>query len=156
MAEDLVDNAMIVADLDPQPCVTRQLRIHGYHRYAEKFGSLQQYGSDAPAIKDSLRRHPEYRDKLHPRLQAVAGQVVWAVRAEMARTVDDMLARRTRSLLFDAKAAIEAAPLVAKIMGRELHEGERWEAEQVSAFQSIAKRYLVDEAVSAEPQSAPQ
>lgn len=150
MAEDLIDNAMIVADLEPQPCVTQQLRIHGYHRYADKFGRFEHYGSDAPAIKDSLRRHPEYREKLHPRLQAVAGQVVWAVRVEMARTVDDVLARRTRSLLFDARAAIEAAPMVARLMASELHRGEDWIEAQVKEFGEIARRYLVEEAVPAE------
>jgi len=155
MAEDLVDNAMIVGDLDPQPCVTEQLRIHGYHRYADKFGDLEPYGSDAPAIKDSLRRHPEYRDKIHPRLNAVAGQVVWAVRVEMARTVDDVLARRTRSLLFDARAAIEAAPNVARLMAVELGQDEAWVAGQVRGFEQIAKRYLADEAVPArEPVTA--
>ena len=150
MAEDLIDNAMIVADLEPQPCVTQQLRIHGYHRYADKFGDLEPYGSDAPAIKDSLRRHPELREKLHPRLKAVAGQVEWAVRMEMARTVDDVLARRTRSLLFDAKAAIEAAPEVARLMAAELGKNDAWAAEQVKSFEAIAKRYLVSEAVPAE------
>lgn len=153
MAEELVDNALIVADLEPQPCVTKQLRIHGYHRYADKFGALEAYGSDAPAIEDSLRRHPEYRERIHPRLPAVAGQVVWAVRHEMARTVDDVLARRTRSLLYDAKAAIEAAPAVAGLMGRELERPATWEADQVASFHAIAKRYLVEEAADGQAAS---
>ncbi|MBW2527105.1 MAG: glycerol-3-phosphate dehydrogenase/oxidase [Deltaproteobacteria bacterium] len=150
MAEDLIDNALIVADLEPQPCVTRQLRIHGYHRNADKFGVLEPYGSDAPAIEDSLRRHPDYREPLHPRLPAVVGQVLWAVRAEMARTVDDVLARRTRSLLLDAQAAIAAAPQVARIMAREMGKGEPWQRAQVESFRSIAKRYLASETRSAE------
>ena len=146
MAEDLVDNAMVVADLEPKPCVTAQLRIHGYHRYAEKFGDLAFYGSDAPAIQDSLRRHPEHGDRLHPRLPIVAGQVVWAVREEMARTVDDVLARRTRALLFDAQAAIETSPKVARLMAVELGKDELWVADQLRDFLHVAKRYLVSEA----------
>jgi glycerol-3-phosphate dehydrogenase len=147
MAEDLINNAMIVADLEPQPCVTQQLRIHGYHRYAEKFGELEAYGSDASAIQDLHRLHPELHDKIHPELPVTAGQVVWAVRVEMARTVDDVLARRTRSLLLNAAATIDAAPVVARLMAGELGKGEAWEKEQVVAFGEIAKRYLVSEAV---------
>jgi glycerol-3-phosphate dehydrogenase len=149
MAEDLVDNAMVVADLEPKPCVTAQLRIHGYHRYAEKFGDLAFYGSDAPAIQDSLRRHPEHGERLHPRLPIVAGQVVWAVREEMARTVDDVLARRTRALLFDAQAAIETSPKVARLMAVELGKDELWVADQLRDFLHVAKRYLVSEARTA-------
>jgi glycerol-3-phosphate dehydrogenase len=146
MAEDLVDNALVVGDLEPKPCVTAQLRIHGYHRYAEKFGDLAFYGSDAPAIRDSLRRHSEYAEKIHPRLPVVAGQVVWAVRQEMARTVDDVLARRTRCLLFDAQAAIDAAPEVARIMAVEMGQGDAWVTGQLEDFRQIARRYLVNEA----------
>ena len=147
MAEDLVDNAMIVADLEPQACVTQQLRIHGYHRYAEKFGELEPYGSDASAIQDLHRLHPEYQRRIHAELPVTAGQVVWAVRMEMARTVDDVLARRTRSLLLHAAASIASAPGVAHLMAEELEKGEAWEKEQVAAFGEIAKRYLVSEAV---------
>lgn len=150
MAEDLVDNALVVGDLEPKPCVTTQLRIHGYHRHAEKFGDLAFYGSDAPTIRDSLRRHPEYAAKIHPRLPVVAGQVVWAVRQEMARTVDDVLARRTRCLLFDAQAAIDAAPEVARIMAAEMGQGEAWVTDQLDQFWQIARRYLVREAQPAE------
>lgn len=142
MAEDLVDNALVVADLQPVACSTRTLRIHGYHRHDNAFGDLSFYGSDAIPIQDSIKRHPEYANKLHRKLPIIAAQVVWAVREEMARTVDDVLARRTRCLLFDSEASIEAAPSVARIMARELGKNEQWEQEQVSAFSSIARRYV--------------
>ena len=59
-----------------------------------------------------------------------------------ARTVDDVLARRTRSLLFDAAAAIEAAPRTAAIMAGELGRDEGWQKTQVDAFAQIAEGYL--------------
>lgn len=147
MAEDLVNNALVVANLEPKPCMTAQLRIHGYHRHAEKFGDLAFYGSDAPAILDSFRRHPHYAEKLHPRLPIVVGQVIWAVRHEMARTVDDILARRTRCLLFDVAAAAEIAPQVAHIMAAELGKDEAWEKRQVKDFFTVARRYQASEAM---------
>ena len=148
MAEDLVNNASIVASLPHLQCVTQQLRVHGYHRSAEKFGELEAYGSDATAILDLQRRNPASQRKLHPRLQFSVGQVQWAVRMEMARTIDDVLARRTRSLFLDAAAAIEAAPEVAKVMARELGRDEAWEAAHIRDFGEIARRYLVHEVVS--------
>jgi glycerol-3-phosphate dehydrogenase len=144
MAEDLVNHAEIIADVEPQACITRQLRIHGFHRHAEKFGRLRHYGSDAPAILDLERVEARLADPVHPRLDATVSQVLWAVRHEMARTVDDVLARRTRCLFLDARAAIAAAPRVAHVMAAELGHGESWANAQVRAFEEIAKRYVVD------------
>jgi glycerol-3-phosphate dehydrogenase len=144
MAEDLINHAELLAELDPHPCVTEQLRIHGFHRHADTFGELSHYGSDAPAMKDLFRSDPRYREPLHERLQARAGQVVWAVRHELARTVDDVLARRTRSLLLDARAAIEAAPAVAALMAEELGRDQAWVDAQIADFTDIALGYLVE------------
>ncbi|MGB1842440.1 MAG: glycerol-3-phosphate dehydrogenase C-terminal domain-containing protein [Longimicrobiales bacterium] len=60
----------------------------------------------------------------------------------MARTVDDMLARRSRSLILDARAAIEAAPRVAAVMADELGFDGTWVTSQVSAFVAIARGYV--------------
>ncbi len=155
MAEDLVNNASVVASLGHEACVTQQLRIHGYHRNAEKFGDLEPYGSDATAILDLQRRIPDYQRKPHFRLPFTVGQVVWAVREEMARTVDDVLARRTRSLLLDARAAIECAPDVARIMAVELGRDQAWESAQVDQFRNTARRYLIDEVIAHTPASPP-
>lgn len=151
MAEDLVDNAAIVASLKHEACVTQQLRIHGYHRNAEKFGELEPYGSDATAILDLQRRIPDYQRRPHFRLPFTVGQIVWAVREEMARTVDDVLARRTRSLLLDAAAAIECAADVARVMAAELGRDRAWEQLQADEFRAIARRYLIDEVVARAP-----
>ncbi len=60
----------------------------------------------------------------------------------MARTVEDLLARRTRALLLDAAASIEAAPAVAQLMALELERDEKWIAGQVSAYTELARGYL--------------
>jgi glycerol-3-phosphate dehydrogenase len=143
MAEDAVDQAAVLAGLDERPSVTRNLHIHGFHRNTEKFGDLASYGSDAPAIQDLMRRTPELAEPLHPRLPIRGAEVVWSVRMEMARTVDDVLARRTRSLLLDARASMEIAPRVAALMAAELERDEEWEAEQVSVFRALAAGYLM-------------
>ena len=142
MAEDAVDAAETLGDLDPAPCVTTELNIHGYHQHAERYGALSVYGSDAPRILALADEDESLGGKIHPRLDMLGAEVVWACRAEMARTVDDVLARRTRSLVFDARAAVEAAAGVAGLMARELDRDEAWIAEQIRAFARIAEGYL--------------
>ena len=142
MAEDCVNHAATLAGLDAKPCVTKRLNIHGYHKSPQKFGSLALYGSDAPAIQDLLHADTLRQERIHPALPALCGEVVWAVRFEAARTIDDFLARRTRSLLLNAQAAIQAAPKVAALMAAELGYNEQWENEQVASFRHISERYL--------------
>ncbi len=143
MAEDAVDHAAALAGLPERPCKTHDLRIHGYHVDAESFGDLACYGSDAPSLRDLIRERRGYSEKLHPRLRPLTGEVPWAVRNEMARTVDDFLARRTRSLLLDARASIEIAPRVAELMAEELGRDASWQAGQVESYAKLAAGYLL-------------
>jgi glycerol-3-phosphate dehydrogenase len=142
MAEDCVDHAALLARLEERPCLTRELRIHGYHEPAEQFDDLANYGSDAAAINGLITSNPDFAGRLHDDLPVIAAQVAWAVRHEMARTVDDILARRTRALLLNARAAIAMAPEVARLMARELKKDESWQQKQVGQFNEIARHYL--------------
>ena len=74
----------------------------------------------------------------------VFSQVVWGARHEFAMTVEDVLARRTRSLFLDARASIESAPRVATVLAGELGQDDAWAAEQVRRFQELARGYLLD------------
>lgn len=143
MAQDVVNHAIPLAGLPPRPCVTRRLQIHGYHPHAERFGASAHYGADAPAVEALIAMDPELGEQLHPRLPVRRGDVLWAVREEMARTVEDVLARRTGALLLDARAAMEVAPDVAKVLAAELGWDAAWEAAQVEAFQALAEGYVL-------------
>lgn len=143
MAQDVVDLAVTLAALEPRPCTTKRLPIHGHHPRSERFGELAVYGADAPAVEALVRSDPALAEPLHPRLPVRRGEVVWAAREEMARTVDDVLARRVRGLLFDARAAMEAAPVVAELMARELGREDGWATAQVEAFRELAAGYLL-------------
>jgi glycerol-3-phosphate dehydrogenase len=143
MAEDCVDHAATLARLPEKPCVTRNLNVHGFHRQAQNFGALAVYGADALLIQDLIRAEPALGTPLHPALPYCGAEVVWAARVEMARTVEDVLARRTRALFLNARAAIDMAPEVARLLARELGRDEGWQRQQISAFQSLAAGYLV-------------
>jgi glycerol-3-phosphate dehydrogenase len=146
MAEDVVDRAVLLGDLDPRDCLTRDLAIHGADgsddAAAERRGRLAVYGSDAEEIARMQREEPGAAGRLHPRLGVTAAEVRWAARHEMARTVDDVLARRTRALLLDARAAMEAAPAAAAVLAAELGRDAAWERGQVAEFTAIARAYL--------------
>jgi len=143
MAEETVDHAIDIAHLDHLPCNTTNLQIHGYHLHADKFGILKSYGSDAPELESIINEQPEYKIPLHPRLRPLAGEVIWSVRNEMARTVEDFLARRTRSLILDARASMEMAEKTAELMAVELRLKKSWINEQVANYQKLAEGYVV-------------
>lgn len=142
MAEDCVDHAIVLGRLPERPCVTRDLRVHGFHRRAEQFGFLASYGSDAVALDDLMRQQPVLAERLHPALPIVAAQVVWAARHEMARTVEDVLARRTRALFLNAAAAVAMAPAVARLLAAELGRDQAWQEAQVTAFAETARHFM--------------
>lgn len=143
MAEDCVNQAATLGRLEEKPCTTKALNIHGHHQNAARFGALAGYGADAAAIEALQRSDTGLGEALHPELPYTGAEVVFAVRQECARTVEDVLARRTRALFLNARAAIAMAPRVAELMAPELGEGESWRQEQVRVFGDLASGYLV-------------
>jgi len=143
MAEDTVNEAIRTGNLTAAPCRTKELHIHGYVSHTAFAAPLNVYGSDAPKLQAMTTLQPELGQTLHPRLPYIKAQVIWAVRHEMARTVEDVLARRLRALFLDAKAAIEMAPQVAALMAAELRLDSKWQQEQVNAFTTMAQHYLL-------------
>jgi glycerol-3-phosphate dehydrogenase len=143
MAEDTIDQAAMLAALDERASVSADLHIHGHHRNADQFGPLSFYGADAPGVLSLIRSASRYGEQLHPDHPTRAGEVVWAARNEMARTVEDFLSRRTRILLLDARASMEMAPAVAALLAEELRREDGWEEEQVRVYRELAQDYLL-------------
>jgi glycerol-3-phosphate dehydrogenase len=161
MAEDCVDHATTLGRLDERPCVTATMHIHGYHQHPAELGALSVYGTDAALILELTKKNPELAKPLHPDLPYIAAEVVWAARNEMSRTLDDALARRTRALLLNARAAVTAAPAVAALLAAELGKDSAWEEEQVKSFRAMAAQYIpqgraypADPALHTEPAKA--
>lgn len=124
MAEDTIDQAMQSASLESKPCTTLDLEIH---RSAE---------SESIAKED-----PELNQLLHLEFEYKKSSIIAAARHEMAQTLDDALSRRTRCLLLNKKASLEAAPEAARLMAKELGKDESWIKEQVQNFSSKVMRY---------------
>jgi glycerol-3-phosphate dehydrogenase len=143
MAEETVDAAIGVGKLPFRIAVTKTLSLHGFKESVEWTDPFFVYGSDANAVKALSKENLSWKETMDSRLPYIGAEVVWATRYEMARRIEDVLARRTRSLFLDARAAIDMAPAVARLMAVELKKGEDWEKEQVLSFLQVAKNYVL-------------
>jgi glycerol-3-phosphate dehydrogenase len=144
MGEDVIDRAAEVAGLKKEPSRTRALRLHGWTRDVVAVESERVYGSDLPLIERLSEQDASLKELVHPRLPYRMREVVWAARHEMARTVEDVLARRLRALFLDARAAIEAAPRVADVLALELGRSEAWKARDLESFYNVARGYVYE------------
>jgi glycerol-3-phosphate dehydrogenase len=148
MGQDTVDYASLVSGLEKRASVTENLRIHGFKERSLAADSLGAYGTNATLIRDLIAERPFLGAPIHPGLPYLKAQIVWAVRQEMAITLEDVLSRRTRCLLLDARAAMASALDTARIMAGELNRDPHWIDDQVKSFCLLAKGYLPDEHVS--------
>jgi glycerol-3-phosphate dehydrogenase len=142
MAQDTIDKAIEIANLQPNESVTKNLPLHGYKIDVDRNDHLYVYGSDREELLALVNENPEWGKKLHPKMDYIAAEVIWAVRHEMARNVEDVLARRVRALFLDARAATAMAPKVARLIAKELKRDRSWESTQVADFNYIAEGYL--------------
>ena len=143
MGEDVVDRAAVRANLDKRKSVTRNLKIHGHMDHVDLNNPLYWYGTDLELISKMIKKDPTMGEVLSEELHLLKAQIIWAVRVEMARTLEDSLSRRTRALQLDAQECIQVAPRVAEIMAEELGYNKNWEKKQVQAFITLAHNYLL-------------
>jgi glycerol-3-phosphate dehydrogenase len=145
MAEDAINQATKLANLPEKKCVTETLEIHGAIESKDPANDLHIYGADALEIDRIIEQNPELAEKMHKDLPYRKAEIVWAVRSEMAETIEDVLARRTRALFLNARAAMEIAPQVAEIMAEESNKdsAEIWIQEQIQIFGETAQHYTV-------------
>lgn len=147
IAEDIVNKTIAVHQLPNRKCVTEHLPIHGNKKNTESDfqNHLSIYGTDSKAILQLQKNEPELKEKLHPDYNYTLAEVVWAVRQEMATTVEDVLARRVRLLFLDARAAIACADKVAYSLAKELGHDETWIQNQLIEFKTVANGFLLKE-----------
>jgi glycerol-3-phosphate dehydrogenase len=141
MGEDTINFAISKKLLAPSKSVSQNLHLFGYTTDKISY-PLNVYGSDSEKVK-AIQIELGNNDKLHPGLPYYSAEVIYQIRFEMAKTVEDVLARRTRALFLNATYAIESATLVAKLMAKELNKNEYWTEQQVNQFYAYAKSYLV-------------
>ncbi len=145
MGEDVIDKIAKKFNLPKKESVTEKLKIHGYKKDVDFTNPLYFYGSDIKEINKLIKENSNLKNCISEKLQIIQAQVVWAVRNECARNVEDFLARRTRALFLDAKESVRIAPIVAEIMANEFEYDDKWVTQQIENFNNLAKGYLLSE-----------
>jgi glycerol-3-phosphate dehydrogenase len=144
MGEDAVDKAILLAGLAERKSITENLMIHSYSKSVSLNDPNSVYGSDLESIEEIADEDDRFRGLLSEELQISRAQLIWAIRDEMTRTVEDFLARRTRALFLDARESIRMADEVAAIMANEMGYDEDWIDEQLREFTELAKGYYLE------------
>ena len=142
MAQDTVNVAIKNGLLPDSIGQTTRIPLHGFSTSTDET-HLAVYGSDAKKIKELQEENVCFNEKLVASMPYTMAEVVWCIRNEMARTIEDVLARRIRILFLNVQAAIEAAPVVAETLKKELEQTEEWKQNQLSDFLKLAKGYQV-------------
>ncbi|WP_286747003.1 glycerol-3-phosphate dehydrogenase/oxidase [Roseivirga sp. UBA1976] len=144
MAEDTVDNAILIGALPERKCITYNLPVYGYDKNLDITSDpLAVYGIEKYSLLEMEEEDPTLAEVLSEDLPLRKSQVVWAVRNEMARTLEDMLARRVRGLFLNAKESLRVAPQVAAIMAAELGKDDEWIDDQLEEFSEVARNYMI-------------
>ncbi len=144
MGEDAIDNAILLADLPDRKSITENLMIHSYSKEVNLDDPDSVYGNEIESVKKIAQENTKYAGLLSEGLKISKAQLVWAVRKEMARNVEDFLARRTRALFLDARESISMSQPVAQLMADELGYDNNWVANQVSTYRKLAKGYYLE------------
>jgi glycerol-3-phosphate dehydrogenase len=145
MAEDTIEKAIMLGGLPERNCVTQHLPIHGFRMDIDPYTDpMAPYGIDKEKVISLGEEGKNITGFLSEKLHIYKAQVLWAVRKEMARTVEDVLARRTRALFLDARESLRIAPEVAEIMAVELGQNNEWKTKQIKVFKEIAKNYYFE------------
>lgn len=145
MAEDTIEKAIMLGGLPERNCVTQHLPIHGFRMDIDPYvDPMAPYGLNKEKVISLGEEGGNMAGFLSEKLHIYKAQVLWAVREEMARTIEDVLARRTRALFLDARESIRIAPEVAEIMAEELGQNNEWKTKQIKAFKEIAKNYYFE------------
>lgn len=142
MGEDMVNRIEKQLQWQSKKSGTAQLHIHGYATEMNWSDPLYYYGSDAEAIRSSM--NGSSGQWISESLKIHKMQVKWAVEHEMARNVEDVLARRTRALLLNARESIRISRTVAEVMAQSLGEDQKWIEQQVEDYKNLAQRYILN------------
>jgi len=141
MAEEAIDRAIKAGLLEKRLCNTSTLKLVDSD-VPNKSGRLKIYGDDSAAIEQMIEENPDMGVPIDLRLPYTKAEMIWICRNEMPLNLEDLLARRTRSLFLNARASLDIAPLAAGIMASEMGHDIKWKEEQVESYRNLVKNYI--------------
>jgi glycerol-3-phosphate dehydrogenase len=141
MAEETINKAIKSGFLEKRECITADMKLTNLP-YSKNSGRLHIYGDGAAEIETLIAETPAYGTPLDPRLPYTKAEIIWICRNEMPVTIEDILARRTRALLLNARASADIAPEVAGLMAKEYGHDKKWENDQVKTYNQLIINYI--------------
>ena len=141
MAEETINRAIRNGMLEKRKCITEKFQLEAMPE-DDAAGRLKIYGKNAYEILEMKNGNPLLGSPINDSLPYTKAEIIWICRNEMPVMLEDLLSRRTRALILDAKASLEIAPAVASIMAGELGFDDRWIKDQVEKYSILVKKYL--------------
>lgn len=143
MAQDVIDLLKNKFNMQIADSSTTCCKIHGYKENVDLNNPYYFYGTDEEKMLAMVKSDHTLGEMLSKELHIIKAQVIWSIREEMARNIEDFLARRTRALFLDAKESVRIAPKVASIMAEEFGKDKSWEEQQVEEYRQLASSYIL-------------
>ncbi|WP_152287735.1 glycerol-3-phosphate dehydrogenase/oxidase [Flavicella marina] len=143
MAKDVINKASTLVGLPRVKSKTLHLKLHGYDVNSNNYEHLKSYGSDAILINNLYKENSSFKKPIHKDYAITIGQLIFSIRYEHAKTIEDLLARRTRLLFLDVKASLEAAETVGKLLQDELKKDNSWLHSELENFKTTARTYQI-------------
>jgi glycerol-3-phosphate dehydrogenase len=141
MAEDTIDKAIKSGLLNKAKCITSDLKLISVTKN-NSIERLRIYGDHSIDIEWMISEDPRLGTLVDSRLPYTKAEILWICRNEMPFNLEDILARRTRSLFLNARASKEIAPGVAGLMASEFGYDQKWQEEQIESYNELVKNYL--------------
>jgi glycerol-3-phosphate dehydrogenase len=141
MAEETIDRAIKAGNLDKAKCDTANLKLTKLTQ-VDTSKRLHIYGDHIIDIEKMISENPGLGAPIDPRLPYTRAEILWICKNEMPFNLEDILARRTRALLLNARASAEIAPVIADIMAAEFHLDQKWKSEQIESYNQLVKNYI--------------
>ena len=142
MAEETIDKAIEAGLIERKKCVTRDLKLASLP-HDKTHGRLHIYGDHIREIEELISAVPDLGIPISEELPYTRAELIWICRNEMPLNLEDILARRTRALILNARASAAIAPDVAALMAKELGYDEKWQKEQVKSYNELVKNYII-------------
>lgn len=141
MAEETIDRAVKAGLIEKRKCITTHLLLSG-NTNSTSHGRLRIYGKGCAEIEEMISADPSSGVPVHRALPYTRAELTWICRNEMPVSTIDVLSRRTRALILNARASAEIAPEVTRIMAETMGYDQHWQADQIKSFNELIEKYL--------------
>jgi glycerol-3-phosphate dehydrogenase len=142
MAKDAIDNVIFIAGLNKKECITKNLKIGNWDLPVDSSNHLNIYGNYKAEIEKIKLENSDFQEKIHSDFSYINAEIIWFIRNEMAITLEDVLARRTRLLFLNSQISKDVSYKVVEIMAKELNKTEDWKKNQLDNFSKTLQSYL--------------